>query len=224
MNRYSHTNNEETLPSRKGVTSLRRYWIMAACLLIFFLLTFFIIQAAGIGLLDEPTTWLKDHSALTAVLSVAILIADIVIPAPSSVIMVAHGALFGVWIGSLLSFIGLVGSAMAGFAIGRAGNDVIKRFVTPVEYDKASQLLQRWGAISIVITRPIPLLAETVSILAGASPLRWQAALLASVAGALPISILYAIAGVTTTKYANGLMIFILLMVAAYIVWRIGRR
>jgi len=216
--------DKEALPAERIATGLRRYWIMAGSLLIFFLLLFFLIQEAGIPLLNDPTPWLNSYGAFAACLGAALLIADIVLPVPSSLIMVTHGALFGVWIGSLLSLIGLVGSAMTGFAIGRAGNDAIKRFVTEAEYERASRILERWGAMSIVITRPVPLLAETVSILAGASHLRWSTALWASIAGAIPISILYAIAGVTTTRYANGLVIFLLLIVAAYIVWRVGRR
>jgi hypothetical protein len=33
-------------------------------------------------------------------------VADVVVPVPSSVVMVTHGSLFGVVVGSLLSFVG----------------------------------------------------------------------------------------------------------------------
>jgi hypothetical protein len=49
----------------------------------------------------------------------------------------------------------------------------LERLVTAEERARANRLLERWGTLAIVVTRPIPLLAETVAIMAGASPLGW---------------------------------------------------
>src|SRR5436190_208419 len=62
----------------------------------------------------------KSAGPLAAITGVALLIADVFLPIPSSLVMIAHGALFGTAIGALLSPTGSVASALVGFALGRA--------------------------------------------------------------------------------------------------------
>jgi hypothetical protein len=63
-------------------------------MLAFFLCLFFVVEALGIPLLVDPTPWLKHGGVLAAVLGVGLLIADVLLlPVPSSLVMVAHGAL-----------------------------------------------------------------------------------------------------------------------------------
>lgn len=50
------------------------------------------------------------------------------------------------------------------------------------------------------VTRPVPLLAETVAVLAGASSLRWRQLIFAAVLGALPSAFLYAWAGASASR------------------------
>jgi len=60
----------------------------------FFLLLFFVVEALGVQLLTDPTPWMRHGGVLAAVLGVSLLIADVLLPVPSSLVMVAHGALF----------------------------------------------------------------------------------------------------------------------------------
>src|SRR6185436_9370770 len=138
-----------------------------------FLMLFFIIEALGVPLLVDPTPWLSHGGVFAAIFGVGLLIADVVLPVPSSLVMVAHGALFGVAMGTFLSLLGSVGAALFGFALGRRGGRVLERLVTPAERARADYLLARWGALAIIVTRPVPLLAETVAIMAGASRMSW---------------------------------------------------
>ena len=63
-----------------------------------FLACFGIAEALGVPLLTDPMPALKAAGPLAGVIGVALLIADVVLPVPSSLVMIAHGALFGVWI------------------------------------------------------------------------------------------------------------------------------
>ena len=138
----------------------------------------------------------------------ALLIADVLLPVPSSFVMMANGALYGIVVGTVLSLIGYTSGGLIGFLIGRRGMAVLRRLVPPDERKRANQLLEQWGWLAIMVTRPLPLLAETTSIMAGASTISWQIMTLATVVGSLPIALLYAITGATAANFDSILLSF----------------
>jgi uncharacterized membrane protein YdjX (TVP38/TMEM64 family) len=202
---------------------MKRYLLLMAALMAVFIVLFFIVEALGVPLLSDPTPWMKHGGLLAALLGVGLLVADVLLPVPSSLVMVAHGALFGVVGGTLLSLLGSVGAALFGFAIGRRGGKFLNRVVTPAEQSRANQLLARWGALAIIVTRPIPLLAETVAIMSGASSLGWSTVALASFAGSLPPALLYALTGAAVANFQNTSLMFGVVLLVAGVFWLIGR-
>jgi uncharacterized membrane protein YdjX (TVP38/TMEM64 family) len=203
---------------------LRRYLWITLALAGTFLAGFAIAEALGVPLLTDPMPTLKAAGPLAGVIGVSLLIADVVLPVPSSVIMIAHGALFGVWIGSILSIVGTVGCSLAGFAIGRAGRERVRRFVTDAEYDRASRLLDRWGMVGIVATRPVPILAEVMSIIAGTTPaMSWWQITVSSIAGSIPPAVAYAVAGHMATKTVGAIWVFSALMLLSAAMWWFDR-
>ena len=86
---------------------------------------------------------------------------------------------------------------------------------TPAQRRRADRLLTRWGALAIVVTRPVPVLAETVAVLAGTSPLRWPVAVLAAVAGTAVPAVLYAAAGAAAASTVDGLLVLGLVLALA---------
>lgn len=193
-------------------------------MLAFFLGLFFLVEALGVPLLVDPTPWLNHGGVLAATLGVGLLIADVLLPVPSSLVMVAHGALFGVVGGTLLSLLGSTGAAMFGFWIGRRGGRLLERLVTPEERERADRLLERWGMLAIILTRPIPLLAETVAIMAGASRMGWGRTALAALVGSLPPALLYALTGASAGKFQNSTLMFLFVLLITGLFWMVGRR
>jgi uncharacterized membrane protein YdjX (TVP38/TMEM64 family) len=203
---------------------MQRYFLITVGMLAFFLGLFFLVEALGVPLLVDPTPWLQRGGLPAAMLGVGLLVADVLLPVPSSLLMVAHGALFGVAVGTLLSLAGSTGAAMLGFWIGRRGGRLLERCVTPQERERADQMLERWGTLAIIVTRPVPLLAETVAIMAGASPLGWGRTALAALAGSLPPALLYALAGASLVKFESAALVFVFVLLAAGFFWMVGRR
>jgi uncharacterized membrane protein YdjX (TVP38/TMEM64 family) len=202
---------------------MKRYLMLMGGMLAFFLGLFFLVEALGIRLLIEPTPWLNRGGVLAAVLGVGLLVADVLLPVPSSLVMVAHGALFGVLGGTLLSLTGSMGASMFGFWIGRRGGRLLERLVPRVERERADYLLKRWGALAIIVTRPVPLLAETIAIMAGASPLGWGRAALSALVGSLPPALLYALAGASVGRFQNTALVFLFVLLVAGFFWMVGR-
>lgn len=204
---------------------MRRYWMLTGFLLAFFLAAFGLASALHIPFLEDPTRWMKgEGGAVAAVAGVGLLIADVFLPVPSSLVMLAHGALFGVWLGAGLSLAGSVGATLFGFWVGRRGGRTLERMVSHEEKLKADALLARWGALAILVTRPLPLLAETVAILAGASPMGWGKAALAGFLGCVPMAVLYALAGASAASLGNDLLMFGLVILIAAVFWFAGKK
>jgi uncharacterized membrane protein YdjX (TVP38/TMEM64 family) len=202
---------------------MKRYLLLMAALMAFFIVLFFIVEALGVPLLSDPTPWMKHGGVLAASLGVGLLIADVLLPVPSSLVMVAHGALFGVVVGTLLSLLGSVGAALFGFAIGRRGGRLLQRVVSPEERARADYLLGRWGSLAIVVTRPIPVVAETVAIMAGVSPMSWSRVALASLVGSLPPALLYALTGAAVANFQSVVLMFGVVLLVTGLFWLVGR-
>jgi membrane protein DedA with SNARE-associated domain len=127
-------------------------------------------------------------------------------------------------VGTALSLVGSVGATALGFFIGRRSERLIERLVSPAEKAHADALLARWGALAIVVTRPIPLLAETTAILAGGSPLGWPRLLAAGAAGAFPSCLLYALTGAHSRSFGSGALMFAIVLAVAGAFYFLGRR
>lgn len=203
---------------------LRRYWAAVFTLALLFLVLFGIAEALEIPLLANPSAWMASRGTLPALLGFGLLVSDIWLPVPASIIMTANGTLFGIGLGTLLSTLGSLSASLIGFGLGRAGNTFLRRLVTEKEYDVAGALLQRWGIVLILITRPVPILAETFAILAGASSFEWGRFALAAVAGIAPAAFLYALAGATATDLQTGTIAFLTVLALTGLFWWIGRR
>ena len=66
------------------------------------------------------------------------------------------------------------------YALGRASRGWVHRLVAPEEQRRAADLVRRHGASAVTLTRPVPILAETVGIIAGVERLPWWRVVLAA--------------------------------------------
>lgn len=171
------------------------YAFVAAVVIAGVLVLFGLVQWAAVPLLTDPVPVLRTVGSWAALLGVGLLTVDVLLPVPSSVVMVMHGVLFGLVPGAGLSLLGGTGATLVGFQLGRWGRPVVERVTTPAQRERADRLLSRWGALAVLITRPVPVVAETVAVLAGTSPMRWHVAAIAGATGTLPPALVYAAAG-----------------------------
>ena len=203
---------------------MKRYLLIVCIIAVFFVALFLAVGAFGVPILSDPTPWMKRGGVFAAAVGVTLLIVDVVLPVPSSLVMIAHGALFGVIVGTILSLIGSAGATLVGFAIGRRGGFMLERLVSGDERERADRLLARWGTLFIVVTRPVPLLAETVAILAGASSISWKSAVVAAITGSLPPALLYALTGSVAASFQNTALMFVLILLVSGSFWLISYR
>jgi uncharacterized membrane protein YdjX (TVP38/TMEM64 family) len=203
---------------------VRRYYLIFFGLLVFFLVLFLGAEALNVPILTDPQPVLGEQTAVAAaVIGISLLVVDALLPVPSSLVMLAHGALFGPVVGALLSLAGRTGFAVAGYAIGRRGGAAAARHLKPEEREHAQSLLERWGLLAVVFTRPVPMVAESVSIMAGMSPLGLGPVVAASMLGSLPEAVLYAVAGSIAPNFQNAAFIWLFLLAITIPVFLVAR-
>lgn len=203
---------------------MKAYLLFGAAVAAVFLALFGLAQALEVPVLSEETPSLGAAGAGAAAAALALLVGDVVLPVPASGVMVVNGILFGVALGTLLSVAGSLGAAALGWWLGRRGGPVLARLVPAAERDRAAGLIARRGTFAVVLSRPVPVLAETVAIVAGAAGMPLRSLLGAALLGALPPALAYAIAGAATGEAAATAPVFVAVIVMALLVWLAGRR
>ena len=203
---------------------MTRFWIFTAVLVLAMLLLYFVGQALQLPFLVEDTSFLlRQEKWFAGLAGVGLLVVDVFAPVPSSIIMVANGILFGPVLGALFSVVGGFGAALVGYWIGLRGELVGKRWLGEESLVRTNSFFQNYGMMAVVVSRPIPILAEAVSIIAGISRMPAQKFFPAVLLGLLPTSCIYAVVGAYALNLQSGLYALLALMTLAGAVWMVGR-
>jgi uncharacterized membrane protein YdjX (TVP38/TMEM64 family) len=164
--------------------------------------------------------WLADAGTGSAIAVVALLGVDLFLPVPSSFVMVASGAAFGVTWGALLSLVGSIGGEWLGFElVRRYGRGFSARIVGDDEIDRLGRVFARHGAAAVFVTRALPVVMETMSVVAGLSTMKRSTFLLASLAGTAPVVLVYAYAGAVSRQTGSLVPAVVILIAVAGAAW-----
>jgi len=159
-----------------------------------------------------------------AIAVVTLLAADLFLPIPSSLIMVLSGAVFGVLWGSVFSLIGSIGGEWLGFElVRRYGRRASSKMVGDDELERLSRVFARHGAAVVVVTRALPVVMETMSVVAGLSKMNRGSFLVASLLGTAPIVVVYAYAGAVWRRTGSLIPAIIMLLAVAGLGWVVYR-
>jgi 3-dehydroquinate synthase len=143
-----------------------------------FLASYGLSVALGWDLLERLD--LDEANARVAVLGVLALALDALLPVASSLVMVALGSLFPIPVAFGLAFAGREAMSVICFVTGRFGRGLAAMGTTIDERSAASRLLDRRGAYAILLSRPIPVVAESVLVVAGMTGMATRKALAAA--------------------------------------------
>ena len=174
----------------------------------------------GIALEPAVVSWLDNAGVGSAALIVGLLAADVLLPIPSSIVMILSGAAFGVAWGSVLALVGSVAGEWLGFElVRRYGRGMANRLGDEREIADLDRLFKRYGAAAIVITRPLPVVMETMSLVAGLTAMSRWAFLAASFIGTAPIVVIYAWAGARSREVGHLLPAVVMLVAVSGAGW-----
>ena len=133
-------------------------------------------------------------------LVVVLLALDPVLPVPSSIVAVAGGSALGAGVGAAAIFIGLMAGALIGYWLGRQpGRALADRLMGDAALAGLDPQLRPIGPLALLLSRPVPVVAEAVVIMAGAARLPWQPFLLAIVPSNAALALAWAGLGATAS-------------------------
>lgn len=187
----------------------------------FFLLLFGL--TFNVGFFNELPRYLDGRSFLTAILSIGILASDILLPIPSSVVMLLNGKLFGVMQGTVISATGLFLSTITGYVIGIVFKKKIGYFISYQQREESEKIFRKWGFIALIISRPIPLLSESISIIAGIHRMKPGVLILSAIAGSVPGAFIYAYYGSMSNDIETQYYSFLLVIGIAVLAWLVSK-
>lgn len=158
----------------------------------------------------------------SGLLIMGILGADILIPVPSSIVMIISGHLFGGLLGGILAIAGSMIASMLGFLISRKiGREKVIRWIGEKEYKQASSLTDRYGAYAVILTRSVPIIMELVSCVTGLSKMKLRKFIIINLIGYLPLTFLYTFTG-AFAKQDNQVSVILVIVLGFFvpvIVW-----
>lgn len=157
---------------------------------------------AGARFEQRLEAWLEDSLSApqAAVLVAGALACDVLLPVPSSLLSTWAGARLGVVPATAAIGLGMLAGAALGYLIGRVGGRPLAlRWIAADDLLRLDDLVERQGWWMLIVTRPLPVLAEAAALLAGALGMpSWS-----FLAGVAPVSLAMALAYATLGSYAG---------------------
>lgn len=125
-------------------------------------------------------------------LGMVLLLADLLLPIPGTVVMSALGVVYGFWIGGLLSAIGSMLAGMLGYGVGRFFDEKFaKRWLGEKDFEKGRSLFARSGAWVVAMSRALPILPEVLACMAGLLRMPFGKFVIALACGSIPMGFLF---------------------------------
>lgn len=130
----------------------------------------------GDGFESGVQAWVRQDWSLTTRfwLIVTVLSVDILLPIPSSGVSTYAGGTLGFGVGALASWVGMSLGALFGFSLARGlGRPFAQRFGgSDLETFERSSV--EYGPVALLLTRPLPILAEACVLLMGVIHMPWR--------------------------------------------------
>ena len=127
-----------------------------------------------------------------------LLVLDLLLPVPGTIVMSALGFVYGTIGGGLISLAGSLAAGMIGYGVGRLCSEKNAiRFLGEKDYQKGKLLFQRGGGWVVGVSRAVPILPEAISVTAGLLRMPVGAFFLSLLCGSAPMSFVFAWIGAT---------------------------
>jgi uncharacterized membrane protein YdjX (TVP38/TMEM64 family) len=147
---------------------------------------------------------------------IGLLLADLLLPIPGTIVMSALGAVYGFWLGGLLASTGSMLAGMIGYGVGKFFKEPFaKRWLGEKDFEKGRAMFSNNGAWVVAVSRALPILPEVLACMAGLLRMPFRKFTIALACGSVPMGFLFAWIGVLGRDYPSWGLGFSLLVPAA---------
>lgn len=188
---------------------ISRWLLLCTIILAAILVPFFLFGEKIESWTDAFLQSASDRAAWIAAFVGFLLASDILLPVPSSLVSTAAGLFLGFLSGTLTSWAGMTISCLVGLWLGRKfGRPLAVRLVGEKELQRLEELGRRFGDWVMVISRPVPVLAEASVLFAGIGRMPTHRFVLLTTLSNLGISAVYAAVGAFSATINSFLLAF----------------
>lgn len=133
-------------------------------------------------------TFILGFGGFAFAIYMALVIASVLLPIPSTAVIVAGGYVFGTTLGMILAWVSMiVGSSIAFFLIRWSGRPLLEKMVDAHHLKHFNAVFNRFGATAVLISYAIPLFpSDSVSLFLGLTRVSYSTFLFFVVVGHIP--------------------------------------
>ena len=142
-------------------------WALLWLILIGLVLLPFLLFEEQFTAFAQHVTRSESSQWLVAAAVFGLLALDVFLPVPSSIVSTAAGVFLGFLAGAAVVWAGMMAGCALGYVVGSRGSGAARRLVGSDGIERASALVRRYGELTIVLCRPVPVLAEASVVFAG---------------------------------------------------------
>jgi uncharacterized membrane protein YdjX (TVP38/TMEM64 family) len=173
--------------------------------------------------LEGGIAWLQSTGPWAWAAGIGLLVSDLFLPVPGSVVMSALGYIYGPWVGGLIAAAGSMAGGLAGYGFGRCfGESMARRWLGDRDFEKGRLLFGRGGGWLVALSRALPILPEVMACTAGLVRMPFRKFVVALACGSLPMGFLFAFIGAAGREAPSWALLFSLIVPAG--LWALARK
>ena len=157
--------------------------------------------------------WLENAGPWAWAAGISLLVGDLALPVPGTIVISALGYIYGTLLGGVLASLGLIAAGVLGYGLGRLfGEKFARRWLGDRDYDKGTRLFAKSGGWVVALSRALPILPEVISCTAGLVRMPFRRFAVALTCGSVPMGFLCAAigkAGHAAPAWAFGLSLLV---------------
>lgn len=181
-----------------------RLFLLFLLLVAMVLIPFFIWEETLMAAFSQEGSvgWLQQYGIFAWGMGIVLLIADLVLPIPATLVIAALGYMYGPFGGGLLGATGSFLSGATGYWLCRLlGEKAALWLLGEKDYARGRRLFTNAGDWMIVLSRWLPVFPEVIACMAGLTRMPPRNFHLALAVGSLPVGYVYAFIGHAGTEY-----------------------
>jgi uncharacterized membrane protein YdjX (TVP38/TMEM64 family) len=175
------------------------FWVLVIVLLLAGIIGPFLIWGARFDAalsLSGARDFMAGYGSWAWLAGVLLLVSDIVLPVPSTIVMSALGLTYGWFLGGLLASLGSFASGLVAYGLCRALGRPAALWISGHEgLAQGDRLFEKQGGWLVAVSRWMPVLPEAIACLAGLVRMPWANYVLALACGSVPVGFAFAAIG-----------------------------